>query len=218
MSFQSYSDSLHSKLHLGGRRLPILVALTACVLVVAVVVIWQFVSTAFSSEFVVSKESGRSEEGISTEQQESTSTIVVHVAGAVVSPGICELPQGSRVNDAIVACGGFAEGAATDALNLARVLSDGEQLIIPLTDQNEESSSGTQASSASSQTQNAKVNINTATLEELDSLPGVGESTAQKIIDDRSANGPFTTLEDLKRVSGIGDKKFSALEDYICIG
>ena len=144
-------------------------------------------------------------------------TIFVHVEGAVAAPGLFELSEGSRVYDAIQAAGGFTEDARHDAVNLARVLTDGEQIIVP-TIQTEGGSDDTPSTAASPGTAAGKVNINTADAATLDTLPGIGASTAAKIVADREANGPFKTIEDLKRVSGIGDKKFTQLEGCITVG
>ena len=119
--------------------------------------------------------------------------------------------------DAIQAAGGFTEDARHDAVNLARVLTDGEQIIVPTT-QTDGGSDTTPATAASPGTVAGKVNINTADAATLDTLPGIGASTAAKIVADREANGPFKTIEDLKRVSGIGDKKFTQLEGCITVG
>ncbi|MEG0477388.1 MAG: ComEA family DNA-binding protein, partial [Raoultibacter sp.] len=151
--------------------------------------------------------------------QGNQTPLVVHVGGAVVTPGVYELSAGTRVGAAIEAAGGFAPGAATDALNCARVLEDGEQVIVPLLaapDAPPPASSGGSPSSAG-QASAGKININSATLEELDSLAGVGPATAQRIIADREAQGPFKTIKDLQRVSGIGEKKYAALADAICV-
>ena len=145
---------------------------------------------------------------------EEARTVVVHVGGAVADPGVRELAEGSRVQDAVDASGGFAEGAASDALNLARVLSDGEQ--VAGAQGADAGAAGAGASSGSAA--GGRVNINRATAAELDTLPGVGPSTAEKIVADREANGPFATTEDLKRVSGIGDKKYEELADLVCVG
>ena len=125
--------------------------------------------------------------------------------------------------DAVDAAGGFADGAARDALNLARVLADGEQIVVP---SQEEAVSepvaavdgGDAGSGAAASPTGGKIDLNRATAAELDALPGVGPSTAEKIVADREANGPFRTVEDLKRVSGIGDKKFADLADLVCVG
>lgn len=125
------------------------------------------------------------------------------------------------MQDAVDAAGGFAEGAARDELNLARVLVDGEQIVVSSLEEADAAAGaapdgGGGATGASSA--GGKVNLNRATAAELDALPGVGPSTAEKIVTDREANGPFRTVEDLKRVSGIGDKKFADLADLVCVG
>ncbi len=139
-------------------------------------------------------------------------TIYVHVSGAVCAPGLYELPEDSRVAAAIDAAGGFTEDASVDSVNLARIVFDGEQIAVPsledtvTTGTTDTTSSGT-----------GLININTATVTELDTLPGIGATTAEKIVADREQNGPFTSKEDLKRVSGIGDKKYEQLADLICV-
>ncbi|MCL4078982.1 ComEA family DNA-binding protein [Coriobacteriia bacterium Es71-Z0120] len=140
--------------------------------------------------------------------------VVVHVVGAVRRPGVYTLPPGSRVGDAVEAAGGVLGNAATDAVNLARILNDGEQVRIPTRD--EASSTAGAPSTVAGAPQ--KVNINSASATELDALPGIGPATAQKIVDDRTKNGPFSAPEDLMRVPGIGPKKFDALKDLITTG
>ncbi|MDZ4654957.1 MAG: helix-hairpin-helix domain-containing protein [Coriobacteriia bacterium] len=147
--------------------------------------------------------------------------VVVHVAGAVRTPGVYELAASARVDDAIRAAGGGLGDAAIDALNLARVLTDGEQVYVPT---EEEVAAGvvTGAGGASGLVAGATgsgglVNLNTATVADLDALPGIGPSTAQKIVDDRSANGPFATVDDLMRVSGIGAAKMGSLRDLVTV-
>lgn len=130
----------------------------------------------------------------------------------MVKPGLYKLEDGARVNDAIQAAGGFTENADKDSLNLAKLIEDGEQIMIPSKD-----GGSSEAGSSSSQTNNGKVNINTADLSTLQTLNGVGPATAQKIIDYRTANGKFKTIEDLKKVSGIGEKTFAKFKDQICV-
>ena len=125
--------------------------------------------------------------------------------------------------DAVDAAGGFADGAARDALNLARVLADGEQIVVPSQEEavlepGAAVDGGDAGSRAAASPTGGKIDLNRATAAELDALPGVGPSTAEKIVADREANGPFRTVEDLKRVSGIGDKKFADLADLVCVG
>ena len=152
-------------------------------------------------------------------------TIVVDVAGAVVNPSVVTLAQGARVNDAIAAAGGLLPEADASKINRAAPLADGAQVFVPL--QGEEATSGADAAAAGatgttdSETSGgaapSPVNINSAGLDELDALPGIGPSTAQSIIDDRTQNGPFASVEDIMRVSGIGEKKFEKLSSLICV-
>lgn len=156
-------------------------------------------------------------------------TLYVHVTGAVMHSGVVTLPPDARVADAISAAGGILASAAPDALNLARRIADGEQIVVPTLDEvASASAAGAVASAdagsvdrafpgpASSPTEST-VNINAASVEELDALPGVGPATAQRIIDDRESNGPFATPEDLMRVRGIGPKKFEEMRDAIVV-
>ena len=138
------------------------------------------------------------------------STVVVHVDGAVASAGVYELAEGARVADAVESAGGLAEGADTTSLNLAAPLSDGEKVHVPA-----EGEDVAEAGTATEGAAPAVVDINTAGVDELDALPGVGEATARAIVEDRETNGPFSTPEDLMRVSGIGEKKFAKLEGLI---
>lgn len=143
---------------------------------------------------------------------------VIDVGGAVTQPGVVELTSGARVVDAIEAAGGLADDADCSSLNQAQILQDGQKVYVPRVGETVPAAtgSGTDASAGAGDV-SALVNINTASLEELDALPGVGPSTAQAIIDDREQNGPFASIEDLMRVSGIGEKKYAKLEALICI-
>lgn len=147
--------------------------------------------------------------------------IVVHVDGAVASPGVYELAIASpRVRDAVDAAGGLAQGADTSSVNLALPLGDGQKVHVPFEGEAagaEADTNGGDAAGSVSSSMPSLVNINSATAEELDSLPGVGPSTAAAIVEDRDANGPFSSVEDLMRVSGIGEKKFAKLRDHICV-
>lgn len=149
-------------------------------------------------------------------------TIFVHVAGSVSAPGLYELQEGARVNDAIKLAGWFTDEADQASLNLARALTDGEQLFVP----SKNSESGSVSSNASiSFSSNAnvsgtvpKINVNRANEGDLQSIPGVGPSLAAKIIKDRESNGPFASVDDLTRVSGIGEKKLESMRGFITIG
>ena len=148
--------------------------------------------------------------------------IQVHVAGAVVRPGLYDLPEGSRVMDAVEAAGGLVAEADKNGLNLAARVEDAQRVDIPYVSgyAPEEDRSftvitdGTPSSSAGGEL----VNINTASLEELDALPGIGKTTAQKIIAYREENGPFERIEDIVNVSGIGTATFEDIKDLITVG
>lgn len=161
----------------------------------------------------------RAEAGADTGAEgDEIETVVVDVGGAVNEPGVVELDTGSRVADAIEAAGGLAIDADCTTLNQAQLLQDGQKVYVPK--EGEIDASGALVDSSTQEAGQAAttlVNINTATLEELDALPGVGPATAQAIIDDREANGPFASEEDIMRVSGIGEKKYEKLKGSICI-
>jgi competence protein ComEA len=155
--------------------------------------------------------------------------IQVHVVGAVANPGLYYLPIQSRVKDAIDAAGGLQTNANAYALNLAAQLQDGEQIVIPTqipTPNPTEIQLNPQTKSNPEQidpfpTENpgsdGLININTASQEELETLPGIGPVTAEKIILYRQTNGPFTTIAAILEVSGIGPVKFAGIKDLITV-
>jgi competence protein ComEA len=143
----------------------------------------------------------------------------VYVSGAVAHPDVYELPYDSIVKHAIEAAGGSTGEADLDRINLARRVHDEEQIYVPR--KGEESlpvspPSGPALPSPSSQG-GGKVNINTATAEELSTLPGIGPTKAQSIIDYRTTNGPFQSIEDINKVRGIGEATFEKLKDKITV-
>ena len=144
--------------------------------------------------------------------------LVVHITGAVPRPGVYALAQGSRVQDAISAAGGFLAEAEKTGINLARALEDGEQLDIPYVEGASpvilEEPAATEAPVVSTEL----ININFASQVELESLPGIGPTTAQKIIQYREQNGPFITTEDIINVPGIGPGTYERIKDLITIG
>lgn len=131
--------------------------------------------------------------------------VAVHVKGAVNAPGYYELEYGKRIKDAIGAAGGELSNANLFELNIARQLVDGEEIIVPFADENEEYD------------ENQPVNINTADLYRLCKLEGISESLAIEIIDYRTENGPFSKIEDLKEVNGIGDVRFNTIKNNITV-
>ena len=147
--------------------------------------------------------------------QSSPGVVVVDVAGKVRHPGVTTLPAGSRVVDAIRRAGGARRGVDLSGLNLARVLVDGEQILVGTSP-----APGVAASAASTAAAGAAgplVNINTATMEGLETLPGVGPVTAQKILDWRTAHGAFTSVDELLEVDGIGEKTLAQLAPHVTL-
>ncbi|OUE06611.1 ComE operon protein 1 [Clavibacter michiganensis subsp. michiganensis] len=143
--------------------------------------------------------------------------IYVHVVGAVVSPGLYPLAPGSRVVDALAAAHGFADGADTAGVNLARVLSDGEQLVVPRQGEAPAvpATSGAPGAAGGAASPSAPVDLNTATAEQLETLPRVGPSLAARIIAWRAAHGRFARVADLGRVPGIGDRTLASLTPLV---
>lgn len=142
-------------------------------------------------------------------------TVVVHVAGAVVSPGVYELGGGARVVGAVEAAGGPADGADLSALNLAAVIADGQRVYVPLVGETPPvvAVAGEPATSGSGPP--GPIDINEATPGELDALPGIGPATASAIVDHREQHGPFAGVDDLEAVRGIGPAKLDALRDLV---
>jgi competence protein ComEA len=145
--------------------------------------------------------------------------IVVDVSGKVREPGIHRLPAGSRVTDALRAAGGVRPGTSTDALNRARFLVDGEQVIVGAPAAPAPgpagAAAGGPAGSAAGVAPAAPVALNTATVDQLDTLPGVGPVLAQHIIDYRTQHGGFRSVDELREVNGIGDRRFADLRNRV---
>ncbi len=166
----------------------------------------------------VSKDSSTEKETKKEEKEESVEQdlITVDVKGAVKSPGIYDLPLGSRVHDAVQKAGGLTEEADSKSLNLAQKVSDEALVYVPTKG---EEAAGQQAASGTtpSSSKEKKVNLNKASLEELKQVKGLGGKRAQDIIDHREANGKFKSVDELKKVSGIGTKTIEKLKDYVTV-
>jgi competence protein ComEA len=142
--------------------------------------------------------------------------IIVYITGAVPRAGVYALPQGARVQDAISAAGGFLAEAEKSQINLAALLEDGEKLDIPYIEGASPilATPGATVEAATTEL----INLNTAAAAELETLPGIGPTTAQKIIDYREQNGPFVNAEDIINVSGIGPGTYERIKDLITVG
>lgn len=159
--------------------------------------------------------------------------IVIHITGAITNPGIVKLKDGSRIADAINQSGGFTTDADISAINLAYKLDDGQKIYIPYKGENNNfyinneyisSSPGENIILDTNYSDNSNIakkteliNINSATQTELETIPGIGPSTALKIIEYRNQNGKFKSINDLKNVNGIGDSKFENIKSYISV-
>jgi len=147
--------------------------------------------------------------------------VVVHVAGRVRRPGLVRLPPGSRVADALAAAGGVLAGVDLTTINLARVLTDGEQVLVGVTGPGGTAAGpglGSGGGGAGGGGAGGLVDLNTATLEQLEGLPGVGPVLAQRILDFRSSHGRFATVDELREVSGIGERKYADIEPKVRAG
>lgn len=156
-------------------------------------------------------ESVSSEVVLSSSQADKPTEATVYISGAVMQPGVIKVPNGTRVIDVVDLAGGLATGADVSKLNLAQPVKDGMHIKVP------GEIPRNSVHSNSEKPAGDKVNINTASKSELDTLPGIGPSLAQKIIDYRETNGTFHDISDLKRVSGITEKRFNKIKDKITI-
>ena len=199
-------------------------------LIMITVIIYYIYCTLYSNDFTSSYDNSNFETNeliqisnneINSDNLNILNNIIVYICGAVKSSKVVTLKENSRICDAIEAAGGLTSDADLTTINLAYILEDGEKIYIPKKGENIEDnsslSSGTLNSSYSNNLKNNKININKATQTELETIPGIGPSTASKILDYREKNGKFSSLDDLKNVAGIGDSKYEKIKNYICI-
>ncbi|WP_143261831.1 ComEA family DNA-binding protein, partial [Allokutzneria sp. NRRL B-24872] len=139
--------------------------------------------------------------------QQKTTQLVVSVVGRVGKPGLVSLPEGARIADAVQAAGGVLPDADPATVNLARKVSDGEQIVV-----------GAPAPPGESgPSENAKISLNTATVQQLDGLPGVGQVTAQRIVQWRTKHGRFASVDQLREVDGIGSSRLAKLRELVTL-
>ena len=213
MSFQEFAQSAQRRSHMGHVKPSVVIgsAVIALVLVGIVAAGWAGLAAAGDVQVVEAQQAAET----------TPKTICVHVAGCVNSPGVCTLEEGARVSDAIAAVGGLNADAADESINLARIVQDGEQIIVLSQEEAAQSAevarSEVATSHATGAQADARVNLNTADATQLQTLSGIGASKAAKIIAYREQQGPFKSIDDLLNVSGIGEKTLEALRDSICV-
>lgn len=200
----------------------------AALLIVILAFIWLFSiygNDQPKNEIKKSQESNNEVEFKLGIKEKENKTIMVDISGEIITPGVVKLPEGSRIIDAITAAGGKTEDADLSKVNLAYILDDGVQLYIPRYNeklekeivQTEPGVGIIQEGINTTSKKDSKVNINTANKEKLATLPGIGEGTAEKIIEYRSKTGKFKAIDEIKKIPGIGDSKFKSLKDKITI-
>lgn len=223
MSFQEEVDSYMDEMRLKGHGKAAIAGIAAiaiaCLLIACFINSQGICATALQIDDAP-EEATEQEENPNDGTDDAGKLIYVHVAGAVAKSGMVELPEGSRVADAVEAAGGMSEDAIPESVNLARLLQDGEQLRVAsaseqlATAPDESIAEGEGSKGAIA---NGVVNLNLASKEDLMTLSGIGESKAQKILDYREDVGSFKSIDDLLNVSGIGEKTLDALRASICI-
>lgn len=173
---------------------------------------------------ILENETNRSNEN-NKEKEVEKNSIIIYITGAIKKEGVYELEEDCRIADAIEIAGGIKEDADLNKINLAYKLEDGIKINIPTKEisnqiQNKEQEVITKQETDDESyniTKNKKININNATQTELESLPGIGASTAQKIIDYRKEKGKFNRIEDIMNVNGIGESKYKKIKEQICV-
>ncbi len=215
-------------INLNKKQLAIVIGIGAIVVFVIVYYIYKISIPEESYEQLdVISENNQEQNKENVENKlEEIDLIIIHIAGEVENPGIVKIKEGARIADVIEKAGGLTEKANITNINLAYIIEDGQKITIPSEEQDtqeyisNDSGEGIREENQktnTTSTKNTTVNINKASKEELQTLQGIGESTAQKIIDYRDQNGNFKQIEDIKNVPGIGDSKFEAIKNNIKI-
>ncbi len=182
----------------------------AFLIVILTAALFVFFKDSHADENKIIVEDGATVDIASVESDVDKSEIVIDVSGAVNNPSVVKLPEGSRVYEALDAAGGLCENASVVSLNRASILNDGDKIYIPTKDEE-------LIVLESSSSRSGVININKATAELLQTIPGIGPATAEKIIEFRNNNGPFRSIEELMDVNGIGEKTFEKMKEKLCI-
>ncbi|WP_124061254.1 helix-hairpin-helix domain-containing protein [Gordonibacter sp. Marseille-P4307] len=221
--FEALKDRASS--HESTKSLIGLGLLAVAILVVALVKTFAFQPASFDIEAKADQAAPREIERDSASTVNSVNeeprSITVQVSGCVQKPGVYALAEGSRVNDAVDLAGGLASDAADAGLGLARVLADGEEVHIPSKDDADRVAPSAEGSAPSARSnpgsQGGRVNVNTATVDELQSLNGIGPSLAKRIVAYRTEHGRFSAVDQLTEVPGIGQKTLAKLKDKLAV-
>ena len=196
--------------------------LVICAIFIMIIGVGMYIYKSNSDPITIedNRESIEMQETEDKNEKTAENVIIVHVAGAVKKPGIVKLKEGSRVEDAVNEAGGLEDNADISNINLAYILEDGIKIKIPTLDEKELSDNSYIIEDIGDKVENSKskkdkININTASESELETLEGIGASLAEKIVEYREKNGKFKNIEDIKNVTGIGDSKFEVIKNKI---
>lgn len=197
-----------------------------------ILVIGMYMYTTYSQKTIdledsfYEEENSEKSEKKTMENEKELEEIMVHIAGEVNEQGVVQVKMGSRIIDVVEEAGGFTQNANVEKVNLAYIVEDGQKITIPNNENIEdndfsyvskESGDNIVEKSVNEKGENDMVNINEATQTQLEELPGIGPSTALKIMEYRKENGDFKQIEDIKNVNGIGEAKFDKIKDYISV-
>ena len=196
--------------------------LVICAIFIMIIGVGMYIYKSNSDPITIedTRESIEMQETEDKNEKTAENVIIVHVAGAVKKPGIVKLKEGSRVEDAVNEAGGLEDNADISNINLAYILEDGIKIKIPTLDEKELSDNSYIIEDIGDKVENSKskkdkININTASESELETLEGIGASLAEKIVEYREKNGKFKNIEDIKNVTGIGDSKFEVIKNNL---
>ena len=194
------------------------------IIIMCIVIVYYIISKTEKYDYSdIEKISNIIEEDQEVDDNIIENKIVIHITGEVEEEGVIELEKGARISDAIEEAGGTTEEADLSNVNLAYSLSDGQKVKIPNINEKDEEiivveeKAGDNIIIEGNKSKEEKININKAAQTEIETLPGIGPSTALKIINYRNEHGKFKNIEDIKNVSGIGDSKFENIKEYICV-
>ena len=198
--------------------------------ILAVTAFGLFGSASAQSETFVKTNEESSAQAIQESSTESSSTqsslttssttenqLCVYICGQVANPGVYYLDEGSRVCDVVECAQGFLEDASPESLNLAREIQDGEQITVPSKEEASGSSNTPSTQQTSASSASSLINVNSASATELEEIPGIGPSLAQRIVTYRTTQGSFKSIDELENVSGIGSKKLESMRAYVCV-